>query len=327
MKLPRRKFLHLAAGAAVLPAASRIARADAYPSRPITTLVPFAPGGPNDAIARIMAEGMRTSLGQDINIENVAGSAGSIGTGRLAAAAGDGYTIGIGYWGTHVANGALYALPYDVVNDFQPISLLVQSPLLIVARKTLPANDLKELLGWLKANPNKASAAIPGSASHIMSVFFQKETGTQFQLVPVRGAGPAIEDLAQGRIDMALLDAGPPLAKVRDGAIKAFAVAARSRLAVAPDIPTADEAGLPGFYATVWFGLWAPKSTPQAIIARLNSATVDALADPKVIARLNGLAQVIVPRDQQTPEALAALQKAEIEKWWPIITAANIKGE
>jgi tripartite-type tricarboxylate transporter receptor subunit TctC len=327
MKLPRRRFLHLVAGAAVLPAVSRVARADAYPSRPITTVVPFAAGGPNDAIARIMAEAMRTSLGQEINIDNVAGSAGSIGTGQLAAAAGDGYTIGIGYWGTHVANGALYTLPYDVVNDFEPISLLVQSPLLIVAKKTMPANDLKELLGWLKANPNKVSSAIPGSASHIMSVFFQKETGTQFQLVPYRGAGPAIEDLVQGRIDMALLDAGPPLAKVRDGAIKAYAVTAMGRLAVAPDIPTANEAGLPGFYATVWFGFWAPKNTAKPIIAKLNSATADALADPKVGARLNGLAQIIFPREQQTPQALAALQKAEIEKWWPIIKAANIKGE
>lgn len=277
MRFPRRNFLHLAAGAAVLPAVCRGARAEAYPSRPITMVVPFPPGGPNDVIGRIMAEAMRTSLGQDINIDNVAGSAGSIGTGRLAAAAGDGYTIGMGYWGTHVANGALYSLAYDVVNDFEPISLLVQSPLLVAAKKTVPANDLTELLGWLKANPNKVSAAVPGSGSHIMSVFFQKETGTQFRLVPYRGAGPAIEDLVQGRIDMALLDAGPPLAKVRDGAIKAYAVTAMNRLAVAPDIPTANEAGLPGFYATVWFGLWAPKNTSKPIIARLNSAAVAAL--------------------------------------------------
>ena len=290
-------------------------------------IVPFAAGGPNDAIARIVAEAMSVSLGQAINIDNVAGSAGSIGTGRLAAAAGDGYTIGIGYWGTHVANGALYALPYDVVNDFEPISLLVASPLLVVAKKTMPAHDLKELLSWLKANPNKASSAVPGSASHIMSIFFQAKTGTQFQLVSYRGAGPAIEDLVQGRIDMALLDAGPPLAKVRDGAIKAYAITSRSRLAVAPDIPTANEAGLPGFYATVWFGFWAPKNTPKAIIAKLNSATVDALADPRVRARLNALAQEVFPQEQQTPEALAALQKAEIEKWWPIIKAANIKPE
>jgi tripartite-type tricarboxylate transporter receptor subunit TctC len=327
MRLPRRRFLRLAASAAAVPAVSRIARADAYPSQPITMVVPFAAGGPNDAIARIMAEAMGVSLGQAINIDNVAGSAGSIGTGRVATAAADGYTLGIGYWGTHVANGALFALPYDVVNDFEPISLLVQSPMLVVAKKTMPANDLKDLLGWLKANPNKVSSAIPGSASHVMSVFFQKETGTQFQLVPYRGAGPAIEDLAQGHIDMALLDGGPPLAKVRDGAIKAYAVTSKSRLAVAPDIPTANEAGLPSFYATVWFGFWAPKGTPKAIIAKLNSAAVEALGDPKVRARLNALAQEIFPREQQTPEALAALQKAEIEKWWPIIKAANIKGE
>jgi tripartite-type tricarboxylate transporter receptor subunit TctC len=303
------------------------AGAQVYPARPLTMVVPFAAGGPNDAIARTLAERMQASLGQPIMIENVDGSAGSIGTGRLARAAPDGYTLGIGYWGTHVANGALYALAYDVLTDFAPISLLAESPLLIVAKKATPAKDLNELVGWLTANPDKSSWAVPGSGSHVASVFFQKETATRFQLVPYRGAGPAIQDLAAGRIDMAMLNVGPVLPPVRAGAIKAYAVTASRRLAAAPDIPTVDQAGFPGLYSSVWFGFWAPARTPNEIIARLNSATVEALADPAVRARLNDLAQEIFPREQQSPEALAALQKAEIDKWWPIIKAAGIKGE
>ena len=303
------------------------ASAQVYPARPLTMVVPFAAGGPNDAIARTLAAHMQISLGQPVMIENVDGSAGSIGTARLARAAPDGYTLGIGYWGTHVANGALYALSYDVVSDFAPISLLMESPLLIVANKAMPADNLKELVGWLKQNPDKASSAVPGSGSHVASVFFQRETGTRFRLVPYRGAGPAIEDLVGGRIDMAMLNGGPALPQVRAGAIKAYAVTAQRRLAAAPDIPTVDEAGFPGLYSSVWFGLWAPAKTPEDMIARLNSATVAALADPAVRARLAELAQEIFPRQQQTPEALAALQKSEIAKWWPIIKAAGIKGE
>jgi len=303
------------------------ASAQVYPARPLTMVVPFAAGGPNDAIARTLAAHMQISLGQPVMIENVDGSAGSIGTARLARAAPDGYTLGIGYWGTHVANGALYALSYDVVSDFAPISLLMESPLLIVANKAMPADNLMELVGWLKQNPDKASSAVPGSGSHVASVFFQRETGTRFRLVPYRGAGPAIEDLVGGRIDMAMLNGGPALPQVRAGAIKAYAVTAQRRLAAAPDIPTVDEAGFPGLYSSVWFGLWAPAKTPEDMIARLNSATVAALADPAVRARLAELAQEIFPRQQQTPEALAALQKSEIAKWWPIIKAVGIKGE
>ena len=325
MKLPRRKFFNLAAGAAALSTASRFAWAQAYPARPITMIVPFAAGGPNDGIARIMAEGMRIALGQPVIIENIGGAAGSIGAGRAARAAPDGTTILIGYWGTHVANAAIYPLDYDVVKDFEPISLLVESPLLIAAGKTIPASDLSEFVSWLRANPDKASAAVPGSASHVASVFFQRETGTRFRLVPYGGAGPAIQDLSQGRIDMALLNAGAPLPHVRSGAFKAYAVSAKRRLAAAPGIPTVEEAGFPNLYATVWFGLWAPARTPQDIIAKLNAATVDTLADPNVRARLADLAQEIFPREQQTPAALAAMQKAEIEKWWPIIKGAGIK--
>jgi tripartite-type tricarboxylate transporter receptor subunit TctC len=327
MKLPRRDVLRLVTGACALPALRRIARAQTYPARPITMIVPFAAGGPNDGIARIMAERMRVVLGQPVLIENVDGAAGSIGTGRAARAAPDGYAISIGYWGTHVANAAIYALDYDVVKDFAPISLLVESPLLIAASKATPASDLREFVNWLRANPDKASAAVPGSASHVASVFFQRETGTRFRLVPYRGAGPAIQDLAQGRVDMALLNAGAPLPHVRSGEFKAYAVPARRRLAAAPDIPTVAEAGFPNLDATVWFGLWAPARTSQDIIATLNAATVEALADPGVRARLADLAQVIFPPEQQTPAALAELQKAEIAKWWPIIKAARIKLE
>jgi tripartite-type tricarboxylate transporter receptor subunit TctC len=303
------------------------AGAQVYPARSLTMVVPFAAGGPNDAIARTLAARMQVSLGQPITIENVDGSAGSIGIGRLARAAPDGYTLGIGYWGTHVANGALYTLDYDVVGDFEPISLLVESPLLIAANKTTQANNLEDLVGWLKANPDKSSWAVPGSGSHVASVFFQKETGTRFRLVPYRGAGPAIQDMAAGRIDMGMLNIGLVLPPVRAGAIKAYAVTAKRRLAAAPEIPTVDEAGFPGLYSSVWFGFWAPAKTPKDAIVRLNSATVEALADPAARARLGDLAQEIFPREQQTPEALATLQKSEIAKWWPIIKAANIKGE
>jgi tripartite-type tricarboxylate transporter receptor subunit TctC len=274
-----------------------------------------------------MTERMRVLLGQPVMIENIDGAAGSIGTGRAARAAPDGYTISIGYWGTHVANAAIYVLDYDVVKDFEPISLLVESPLLIAASKATPASDLREFVNWLRANPDKASAAVPGSASHVASVFFQRETGTRFRLVPYRGAGPAIQDLAQGRIDMALLNAGAPLPHVRSGEFKAYAVSAKRRLAAAPDIPTVNEAGFPNLDASVWFGFWAPARTPKDIIAKLNAATVETLANPSVRARLADLAQEIFPRGQQTPAALVDLQKAEIEKWWPIIRAANIKPE
>jgi tripartite-type tricarboxylate transporter receptor subunit TctC len=263
MKLSRRKFLRLAAGATALPAISRVAFGQVYPARPITMIVPFAAGGPNDRIGRIMAERMSVSLGQPVAIANIDGAAGSIGTGRAARAAPDGYTISIGYWGAHVANAAIYALDYDVATDFEPISLLVESPLLVAARKATPASDLKEFVSWLRANPDKASAAVPGSASHIASVFFQRETGTRFRLVPYRGAGPAIQDSSQGRIDMALLNAGAPLPHVRSGEFKAYAVSAKRRLAAAPDIPTVEEAGFPNLDATVWFGFWAPAHTPK----------------------------------------------------------------
>jgi tripartite-type tricarboxylate transporter receptor subunit TctC len=299
------------------------ASAQPYPSHPVTMIVPLAAGGPIDTIARIVAEGMTASLGQTVIIENVTGASGSLGVGRVARARPDGYTICLGYLGTHVFNGASYALPYDLVNDFEPVALLVSNPLMIVARKTMPAKDLRELIAWLKANPGKASEGTTGvgGSSHVAGIYFQKETGTRFQLVPYRGAALIMQDLLAGRIDLMIDFAANSLPQVGFGTIKAYAVTAPSRLPVAPDIPTVDEAGLPGFYVSAWEGIWVPKGTPKDVIGRLNTAIVAALADPSLRRRLAELGQEIYPREQQTPEALAALQQAEIKKWWPIIKA------
>jgi tripartite-type tricarboxylate transporter receptor subunit TctC len=329
MNLARRRFLHLAATAAALPAACRIARAQAYPSRPITLIEPFAAGGPLDTIGRILAERMRLSLGQPIVIENVPGASGTLGLARLARAAPDGYTIGHGSTPTHVFNSAIFKLAFDVQEDFQPIAPVGSGPLLIVVKKALAANDLKELIAWLKANPDTAVQGTGGVAatSHIAGIFFQQVSGTRFALVPYRGAGPAMQDLIAGQIDMMIDPASNTLPHARAGRIKALAVTTSERLKAAPDIPTVDEAGAPGVYISTWHGMWVPKGTPPDVIHRLTAAAMDALADPAVRRRLMDLGQEIPPREQQTAEALAALHKAEVEKWWPLIRAANIRAE
>jgi len=327
MQLLRRRFLHLAAGAAALPAVSRMAGAQTYPARPITLIVPFAPGGPTDTIARVVTQAMRISLGQPIIVENVGGAEGTIATGRATRAAPDGYTISIGNIATNVLNEAVYSLSYDFIKDFEPISLITNAPAFIVANNGLPARDLKELIAWLKANPDKASAGTFASWGRLFGAYFQQSTGTKFQFVPYRGAAPAMQDLIAGHIDLMFDQAGDALQQLRGGRIKAYAVAANARLELAPSVPTMDESGVPGFYLSVWHGLWAPKGTPKEMIARLNSAAVDALGNTDVRQRLAELGQEIPPRDQQTPEFLAAHQKAEAEKWWPIIKTANIRAE
>ena len=322
------KKVCLAAVAAALATVTSAGAQD-YPSRPITMIVPFAAGGPTDVVARILAEGMRASLGQNVLIENVTGAAGSLGVGRAVRASPDGYTLSIGHWSTHVINGAIYNLPYDLVTDLAPVALMFSNPQLIVTNLKVPADDLKSLVEWIKANPDKVSTgtAGPGSASHVGGLYFQRFSDTKFIFVPYRGTGPAMQDLIGGQIQLMLDQSSNSLPQVRNKQIKAFAVTAKTRLAVAPEIPTVDEVGMPGFYISVWHGLWVPKDTPKPIIAKLTAAVQAALADPTVRKRLTDLGQEISPREQQTPEALAAFQKAEIEKWWPIVKAANIKVE
>ncbi len=326
MNLPRRKFLHLAAGAAALP---RVAYAQAYPTRPITLVVPFAAGGPVDTLARFLTERMRPLLGQPIIIENVGGAGGSIGVGRVARAAPDGYTLINGIWSTHVANGAIYPLQYDVLNDFEPVALLTSNSQMLIGRKSLPANDLKEFIAWLKANPDKATAGTAGvgSPQHVFGIMFQKATDTRFLFSHYRGGVLATQDLVAGQIDLVLADLVTALPQIRGGTVKSFAFTGTSRLPAAPEVSTTDEAGLPGFHTSVWNAIWAPKGTPKDIVARLNAAIVETLADPATRARLTDLGQQPVPLAQHAPEVLRALHKAEIEKWWPIIKAANIKVE
>jgi len=324
----RRQFLRLAVGAAALPAVSCDPGTQSYPSRPITMIVPYSAGGQTDVIARNLAERMKASLGQPVIIENVTGAGGTIATGRVARAAPDGYTLSIGQTDSHVVSGATYTLQFDLLNDFEPVALLSAAPFLLIARKAMPADDLKGLIAWLKANPNKASMGVtPAGMGQVFGVLMQKETGTRFGFVPYRGGAPILQDLVAGQIDLAFLDPTTSLAQVRAGRVTAYAVMAASRLSSAPDIPTVDEAGLPGLYLSYWHGLWVPKNTPKSIIAKLNAAAVDALGDANVRRRLGDLGQEIFPRDQQTPEALGSTQKADAEKWWPIIKAAGIKAE
>jgi tripartite-type tricarboxylate transporter receptor subunit TctC len=316
-------------GAALLAAISTFAAAQAYPSRPITVVVPFAAGGPTDTIARILGDRMARSLGQPVVIENTAGAGGTIAGNRVARATPDGYTVAIGHVGTHVIAGAVQKTSYDVYADFEPIGLACANPQIIVTKMDVPAKDLKELIAWTKANGDKVSSGTggPGTPSHIMAVYYNKETGSNLQIIHYKGSGPALQDVIAGHVDMTFDQAANALPQVRAGKIKAYAVTSKNRLTSQPDIPTVDEAGLPNFYMSVWHAFWAPKGTPKEIVSRLNAALVETLADPAVQKRLQDLGQELFTREQQTPEALRAWHKAEIDKWWPLIKTAGIKSE
>jgi tripartite-type tricarboxylate transporter receptor subunit TctC len=328
-KMTVKSVVAAALTAGLMLAAAMPAGAEDYPSRPIMMIVPLAPGGSTDVIGRIMAQGMAAKLGQPVVVENAAGAAGVVGVTRAERASPDGYTILWGMWGTNMANGAIYSLDFDLLNDFEPIALVATQPFFIDSRKTLPANNLKELIAWLKANGDKTTEGNSGvgSPSHIAGILLQQTLGLKWQMVPYRSAGLSMQDLEAGNVDIALDAPAVVMPPLQAGMIKSYAVAAKKRLAVLPDIPTTDEAGLPGFYFSFWHAMWAPKGTPKAIVDRLNAAAVAAVADPEIRKRLVDLGQDIYPPEEQTPEALHAFQKAEIEKWWPLIKAAGVKAQ
>jgi tripartite-type tricarboxylate transporter receptor subunit TctC len=313
----------LVAALLLIVSCSALAQAQPFPSRPLSLIVPFPPGGSTDAAARIMAERMRESLGQPIVIENVGGAGGSIGVGRLARSVPDGYTFDIGQWDTHVGS-IIYKLDYDLEKDFEPIALVSNNPQLMVAKNDLPAKTLSELVKWMKDNPGKINFVNQNAAANVTGVLFEKLTGQKVQFIPYRGAGPAMTDLVAGTVDLLVVQGAVALPQIRAGKIKALANLSPQRSASMPDIPTSDESGVKGLYMSGWFGFWAPKGTPKDVIAKLNAATADALADPALQKRFSDLGLDVAPRQQQTPEGLAAFQKAEIEKWWPIIKSAGI---
>jgi tripartite-type tricarboxylate transporter receptor subunit TctC len=315
------------AALAVLMTIGGQASAQNYPARPITIIVPFSAGGPSDAMARILAERMKNSLGETLLVENVTGAGGSVGVARAVRSPADGYTISFGHLGTHVANGAVYKLGYDLLTDLEPVALLPSNPMVIVSKNAVPAKSLKEFLAWLKAQPSPPTAgtAGAGSGSHIAGIYLENITGIKLQYVPYRGTGPAMNDLVAGQIDMIVDQTSNSIGQIRAGNIRAYAVTDSKRVESAADIPTVDEAGLPGFHMTLWSGLWVPKDTPKDVIAKLNAAAVDALNDPAIRKQLENLGLQMPPADKLAPAALGAWQKAEIDKWWPMIKAANVK--
>jgi tripartite-type tricarboxylate transporter receptor subunit TctC len=304
-----------------------VAYAEEFPSRPITMLVPFTAGGPTDTIARVIADRMGKSLGQAVVIENLTGAGGKIAAGRVARAAPDGYTLDLATWSTHVVTPVIYKLQYDVFRDFDPVVWLTQTPLLLVSRKDIPASNLKELVAWLKAKPDPVLLGSAGGTDQVAGYLLQQQTGASMQVVPYRGLAPAMQDIMAGRIDILFDQPSDAVPQIKSGTIKGYAVTAEKRASIAPDIPTVDEGGLPGLHLTPWHSLWVPKGTPKDIVTKLNAAAMDALADPAVRQRLSDVGQDIVPRDQQTPEALAVYYKSETDKWWPIIKAAGIKAD
>ena len=324
-----RRLLTVMVAALVFLAWAGMAAAQNYPTRAMTMIVPFPAGGATDTLARFLAEKMRAVFGQPVIIENVAGAAGSLGVARAVRSAADGYTLSIGTSTTHMLTGGLYALQFDLLKDLEPVIQIGSEPLLIVGRKSLPADDLKGLIAYLKANPDKASVGIAGvgATGHLTGISFQKETGTRFQFVPYRGNAPAMQDLLAEQIDFMIEPSSNFKSLVGAGSVKPYAITGRTRLPSSPDIPTADEAGVPGFFASLWYGLWVPKDTPKDIIAKLNATMVQVLADPSVQKRFDELGIQITPLARQSPEALRGFQKAEAERWWPIIKASNLRAE
>jgi tripartite-type tricarboxylate transporter receptor subunit TctC len=322
------RFLALALALALIAAGMASAAAQTYPSRPITIIAPTTAGGPPDTIARLLGQRMTVTLGQPIIVENVTGAGGTIGIARVVRAEPDGYTASIGHLNTHVFSGATYALPFDLLKDLQPVALLTTSPQVLVGRSSLPPSNFKELIAWLKANPSASFGSVGmGGPGRVWGTYFQDSIGTRLQFIPYRGAAAFVQDLIAGQIDMATPEGSNIVPYLRSGKIKTYAVLTSARWTADPEIPTIDEAGGPGLHMPFWHGLWVPKGTPKDVISTLNAAVVEALGDPTVRARLAGLGHEIFPRDRQTPEALGALHKAEIEKWWPIIKAANLKAE
>jgi tripartite-type tricarboxylate transporter receptor subunit TctC len=326
MPLARREFIRLGSAAAMAAGFPSLARAQAYPTRPITLIVPFPAGAPMDVIGRLLGERMRATLGRPIIVENVSGADGSVGTGRAARATPDGYTLGLGSMTTHVLNGAYYSLQYDTLNDFIPVTSLVTFPYFLFSRQTMPARNFMELIAWMRANPNRASTAFTNVGIRLLSAFFQKETRTQFTLVPYRGLPAAAQDLLAAQVDL-LFGTSDQLPLMRTGGIKAYAVTSDMRLTIAPDVPTFAEMGLPVLSFGDWMGLFAPKGTPRGIIGTLHAATTEALADTAIQSRLAELGFAVFPPEKRTPEALGAQMRADAEKWWPIIKAAGIKAE
>jgi tripartite-type tricarboxylate transporter receptor subunit TctC len=303
------------------------AHAQAFPSKPITMIVPFPAGGGSDILARVVADQMKHTLGQPVIVENVGGAGGTIGTARVARSAPDGYTIGFGQWTSHVGSGALFPLTFDLLKDLTPVARLTTAVLWLIGRGDLPANNLRELIAWLKANPDKATAATigAGSGTQLCLIYFQQNTGTKFQLVPYRGTAPIFTDLLAGHVDLTCPEAGQTLALYRSGKVKPFAVMDEKRWFGAPEVPTTDEAGAPGLHMTFWYGIWAPAGTPKDVIAKLNASVAASFDNPALRQRLTDDGHIIPTRSQLTPEALGAHHKAEIEKWWPMIKAAGIK--
>ena len=303
--------------------------AQSYPSRPITIVVPFSPGGPSDTLARIVGERMRKILGQTVLVYNTPGASGSIGTGKVVRSVPDGHTLGIGHWGTHVVNGAYYSLPFNLLTDLEPVALIASNPQVIISKTAVPAKNLRELIAWISANQDKVlmGTGSAGSASHMAAIYFGNMIGVKFHVVAYRGGAPALQALLAGEIDLYVPQVSNVAGHIKAGKVRAYAVTANTRLAAVPEVPTVDEAGLPGLHLSNWHGIWLPKGTPREVVMKLNAAIVETLADPAVQQRLADLGQEIPAREQQTPEALFAHHKAEIDKWWPVIKAAGLKPE